>query len=441
MSADWLSALPPGWEVRRPKTIFRERREASRSDDVHLTPSQHHGVLPQAEYMRLTGSKVVLNFTGADNMKHVEEDDFVIHLRSFQGGIEHSRHSGKVSNAYTVLAPRASIEPRYYRWVLKSAGYIQQLASSTDQLRDGQSIKYDQFARIPLPLPPLDVQRRIADFLDDQVRRLSEASHRRVHQLALTAEERQATLENLVLGRGLGESCPAQWSPFGQVPKRWAETRLRSVPCTVATGPFGSQLHAEEYVSGGYPVVNPANISPQGLIAFENVTVDMETRERLSRHMLKEDDIVFARRGELGRAALVTRDEVGWVCGTGALVVRLSDRMLRPAYLVRLLQTAALKFYFDTQAVGSTMANLNTSILLAMPLLLPPVEDQSEVLEQCDRVEDKFRHGEAALKRSQELLEERKRSLITAAVTGEFDVSSASSRAADVALSGVGGVG
>jgi type I restriction enzyme S subunit len=164
-------------------------------DDVHLTPSQVHGVLPQQDYMKLTGNKVVLNLTGADNMKHVEPGDFVIHLRSFQGGIEHSSYRGKVSNAYTVFRPWREVEPRFFRWVLKSDGFIQELRTTTEQLRDGQSIKFEQFASVALPLPPLDEQRRIADFLDEQVQRIDRILAARRSQLLLTHEVRAGLLD------------------------------------------------------------------------------------------------------------------------------------------------------------------------------------------------------------------------------------------------------
>lgn len=169
LSTQWLPKLPTGWQIANPKSLFSERTQKCTVSDIHLTPSQKLGILPQSEYMELTGGSVVLNLTGSDNMKHVEKNDFIIHLRSFQGGIEHSNYSGKVSNAYCVLRPTQQIEPRYFRWVLKSQGYIQELNATTDQLRDGQSIKFEQFASIGLPLPPIEEQRRIADYLDRQL--------------------------------------------------------------------------------------------------------------------------------------------------------------------------------------------------------------------------------------------------------------------------------
>lgn len=110
----WPATVPAGWRVVPAKGAFIERREKSGPDDVHLTPSQSYGVLPQNEYMRITGNRVVLNLEGQDNMKHVEPDDFVIHLRSFQGGIEWSGVAGKVSMAYTVLTRGTT------RWSLSS---------------------------------------------------------------------------------------------------------------------------------------------------------------------------------------------------------------------------------------------------------------------------------------------------------------------------------
>lgn len=162
----WLGNVPEAWNVVPARSIFGERKKRSHPDDVHLTPSQKLGVLPQVEYMKITGSKVVLNVSGADTMRHVEAGDYVSHLRSFQGGLEYSGLPGKVSAAYTVLMPKVEIEPRYFKYLFKSDLYVQALQTTTDQLRDGQSIRFAQFSSIPLPKPSLAEQRSIADYLD-----------------------------------------------------------------------------------------------------------------------------------------------------------------------------------------------------------------------------------------------------------------------------------
>ena len=90
----WLDGLPARWQVIDPRRHFRERREAALPGDVHLTPSQHHGVLSQEDYMARTGTRVVLNLSAPDNMKRVRRGDLVAHLRSFQGGLEMSDLGG-----------------------------------------------------------------------------------------------------------------------------------------------------------------------------------------------------------------------------------------------------------------------------------------------------------------------------------------------------------
>ena len=162
----WLGEVAADWDIVPAWRIMRERSEKSKPDDIHLTPSQAYGVISQQEYMKLTGGKVTLNLTNPNNMKRVKAGDFVIHLRSFQGGIEASPKGGKVSNAYTVLTPTEDAHFGYYRWFMKSNPLIEGLATLTDQLRDGQSVNYSRFSRLSLPLPPLEKQRRIADYLD-----------------------------------------------------------------------------------------------------------------------------------------------------------------------------------------------------------------------------------------------------------------------------------
>ena len=157
----WIGEVPVGWAIVPAKAVLRERKTRSLATDVHLTPSQLLGVLPQTEYMEKTGNKVVLNLTGSDSMRHVEPNDFISHLRSFQGGFEHSTFEGKVSAAYTVLQPLDGVVPEFFRYLFKSSRYVQALQTTTDQLRDGQSIRFAQVSLLPLPLPNQSQQHAI----------------------------------------------------------------------------------------------------------------------------------------------------------------------------------------------------------------------------------------------------------------------------------------
>jgi type I restriction enzyme S subunit len=196
LKSKWLESINSDWRIVPGNALFSERKAKSLPSDVHLTPSQTYGVLPQADFIQLSGGSVVLNLTGAENMKHVEVNDFIIHLRSFQGGIEHSNYKGKVSNAYCVLKPNNNVEPQFFKWVLKSPGLIQELNATTDQLRDGQSIKFEQFRKIGFPLPERDVQIDIANYLDKKVSVIDTLIEQYLRQLNLGKELFAALLES-----------------------------------------------------------------------------------------------------------------------------------------------------------------------------------------------------------------------------------------------------
>lgn len=197
----WLGEVAIDWDVMPAWLVMRERSEKNLPDDVHLTPSQTYGVVTQKQYMEITGNKVTLNLSGADNMKRVYPGDFIIHLRSFQGGIEASTIGGKVSNAYTVLKPTSVANFDYYRWFMKSQTLIEGLASSTDQLRDGQSINFSRFSRLPLPVPPLSEQVRIADYLDRETAEIDSLITDSNHLRDLLIKRRSVLIADVVTGR------------------------------------------------------------------------------------------------------------------------------------------------------------------------------------------------------------------------------------------------
>lgn len=163
----------------------------------------------------------------------------------------------------------------------------------------------------------------------------------------------------------------------------WKETTLGEV-CdlvkgTIQTGPFGSQLHQSDYSTSGIPVVMPKDII-EGRISTASVArISDEHVERLSRHKLLRGDIVYGRRGDIGRQALVTPEQEGWICGTGCLLVRLGDSILNPQFLHYYLKQEDVIGWITQQAVGATMPNLNTGILKSVPVRFPQIEEQRRI--------------------------------------------------------------
>jgi len=164
---EWVKRIPTNWDMLYPKALFVQRKDRARPDDKQLTASQQYGIMDQEEYMAMTGTRVVVVEKDFDILKHVEAGDFVISMRSFQGGLEYSKVSGCISSAYVMLKPSSErVYSRYYRWLLKSSLYINAIGSTSNLVRDGQAMRYANFIKIWLPCPPMDEQQTIADYLD-----------------------------------------------------------------------------------------------------------------------------------------------------------------------------------------------------------------------------------------------------------------------------------
>jgi type I restriction enzyme S subunit len=169
------------------------------------------------------------------------------------------------------------------------------------------------------------------------------------------------------------------------LPHNWAPVRLGQILMELQTGPFGSSLHQSDYQKGGTPVINPASIRDESIIPFDGMAVGPATLERLATFKLREGDIVMARRGEMGRCAVVTHLEDGWLCGTGSLILRLPSCVSAP-FLVQLIGSPPVRAYLGGSAVGATMQNLNQSILLNLIIGLPPVAEQHRIVAKVDEL-------------------------------------------------------
>lgn len=165
--------------------------------------------------------------------------------------------------------------------------------------------------------------------------------------------------------------------------KAWRETTLGAICAEVdgeiQTGPFGSQLHESDYAEEGVPVVMPKDIR-EGLITTDSIArVESHHAKRLSRYVLREGDIVFGRRGDIGRQALARKEQDGWLCGTGCLLVRLGHSVVDPLWLHFFLKQDEVVGWLAGQAIGATLPNLNTSILHGVPIRLPDLPTQRRI--------------------------------------------------------------
>ena len=162
---DWIGQIPAHWEVRRSKFLFAQRKERAWKDDVQLSATQAYGVIPQDQYEELTGKRVVKIQFHLDKRKHVEKDDFVISMRSFQGGLERAWARGCIRSSYVVLRALEEIDPAFYGYLLKLPAYIAALQQTASFIRDGQDLNFDNFSQVDLFIPPIEEQREIANYI------------------------------------------------------------------------------------------------------------------------------------------------------------------------------------------------------------------------------------------------------------------------------------
>jgi type I restriction enzyme S subunit len=147
----------------------------------------------------------------------------------------------------------------------------------------------------------------------------------------------------------------------------------------VQTGPFGSQLHESDYSTEGIPVIMPKDIL-RGKISTNSIARVSENHVlRLKKHQVLPGDIVYGRRGDIGRQALIHNNEKGWLCGTGCLLIRTNKSKSYPPFLHYYLSQKPIIDYVSNQAIGVTMPNLNTKILLNIPIFLPPLITQRKI--------------------------------------------------------------
>ena len=159
----------------------------------------------------------------------------------------------------------------------------------------------------------------------------------------------------------------------------------------IQTGPFGSQLHAADYVLDGIPSVMPMNIGDNVIVEDGIARISEADATRLSRYRLAEGDIVYSRRGDVEKRALVGQANAGWLCGTGCLRVRFgSDSQHDSRYISYFLGTQDARDWVVRHAVGATMPNLNTSILAAVPVAVPPLAVQHAIAEVLGALDDKI---------------------------------------------------
>ena len=311
------------------------------------------------------GPEVVLGAEVGSNKQVVEPGDVLVakiipHIRRARivGPMNGRR---QVASGEWIILRGETFDPGYLRHYLISDTFHRQFMNTVAGV--GGSLVRARPAHvksIPVPLPPLDEQRRIAAILD--------------HADALCAKRRQvlAHLDDLAESVFQVVLGGHQWA-----------AKLEEI-AQVQIGPFGSLLHREDYVEGGVAVLNPMHIIDGNLAPDPAFSVSHHKAKSLQRYTLQEGDVLLGRRGEMGRAGVVGAEVAGAICGTGSLVLKPKD--VATEFLHAIVTSPRMKRHLEREALGTTLPNLNATIVAAAPVPVVPMPVQARFVETLGRV-------------------------------------------------------
>ena len=321
-----------------------------------------------------------------------------------------------------VRVPDAFLIREYLLWFFKSEYFISNGKKSFTGTAGQQRVHKDYLALCAFPLPPLAEQKRIVSKIEELLPLVEryEAAWTRLEDLnkRFPGDMRKSLLQLAIQGKlveqrpeeGSGEElfqqiqaekqamiCAGEIKqekllteitedekPF-EIPENWKWVRFADLMLNISTGPFGSMLHKTDYVEKGIPLVNPANIVNGKIIPSKKKMVSEKTRDKLLSYVLHSGMIVMGRRGEMGRCAVVTNDENGWLCGTGSFFMEPSS-LLSTEFMSKFFSTPYAKCFLGGESIGTTMSNLNHQILKRIPVPLPPLAEQKRIVARLEEL-------------------------------------------------------
>lgn len=385
----WLGHVPGHWGKRRMKFLFKERVQNGFPDEPLLAATQNKGVVRKEDY----GTRTVTATKDFHLLKLVQTGDFVISLRSFEGGIEVAHCRGIISPAYTILEPGRDAKQSYYSRFFKSPAFISSLTLFVTGIREGQNIDYERLSRAYMPLPPAEEQEAIGRFLDWANGRLERAIRAKRKELALISEMLSVVTENALQLEGT--------------------RRLRlSVVAEVMSRPI------DRRASQSYTRVGLYN---RGRGIFHKAPTDGAE--------LGDSDFIWIEAGDLvisgqfaweGAIALARSKDSGCVASHRYPILRGHEEYASSAVLFALFRTSYGAMLLDHHSRGAAGRNrpLNAERLLKETVPIPPISAQAEITELLDK---EYAVAQS-LAQTVRFINEYRTRLVADVVTGKLDV-------------------
>ena len=410
----WLGSMPQHWELRRTKTLLSQRSEKGFPHEPLLAATQTIGVVRKDEYENRT----VLALKDLQLLKLVRIGDFVISLRSFQGGIESARHQGIISPAYTIVYPVDRAHHVYLSYLFKSLPYIENLSFFVTGIRQGQNIDYEKLGRSLIPLPPLSEQTEIVRFLNRADRLIRRYIRAKQKLIALLEEQKQAIIREAVTGQidvrtgrlyPLYKTSGEEW--LGDVPEHWRVRKL-SWLFRYSKGSNAAAL-TKEYIGlhrGRYRVYSGQTENGGLMGVIDSFEFEYST------------PVILVT--TVGARAMSTRLVSGrFSLSQNCALIAPREQTLDTSYYEGVL---GIMFDFERRSISLTMQpSLRFEDLDKFRVPIPPSEEQRAIARYIIRSVAEMNSVSSHADRAIKLLNEYRTRLIADVVTGKLDVRSA----------------
>lgn len=354
-----------GWACFPGNQIFDSINNRAASTGLPiLAITQEHGAIPRAEI----DYHVSVTEKSIESYKVVEPGDFIISLRSFQGGIEYSNYRGVCSPAYVVLRRKVKGIDRYFKYLFKSHSFIQQLTRNIEGLRDGKMISYSQFSEQQIPTPIPGEQQKIADCLTS----LDELIAAQGHKVEVLKAHRQGLLQQLFPREG--EKLPRLRLPEFRDGPEWREARLDEL-AKRGSGHTPSRAKTEFY-NGGIKWVSLADSKrlDNGYISTTATEISELGIANSSAVLHAAGSVVLCRDAGIGKSGIlkepmaVSQHFMVWTC---------NKKLLSNWFLYYTFQT--LKPLFESVASGSTIKTIGLPFFTGLIVLIPALAEQHRI--------------------------------------------------------------
>ncbi len=416
----WLGQIPEPWGFARMRYLFRDVSIKNRSEECLLSVTQNQGVVPR-DWVE---NRMVMPSGNLESFKYIEEGDFAISLRSFEGGLEYCYHDGIISPAYTVLKMKKGLIAAYYKYLFKSRSFISEIQTSVVGIREGKNISYPELSYSILPIPSHPEQTAIATFLDDKTSKIDQAIAQKQKLIELLKERKQILIQQAVT-KGLNphakmKDSGVKW--IGEIPEGWKFTKLGHYIDILSGFAFPSNGFSSDQ---GVRLLRGINITV-GRIRWDDLVFWPANKlQKLDIYFLAEGDIVFGMDRPLitggMRIAIIKKDDQPCLLLQRVARIRAQKKMYQN-YLVYLFRSKSFMEYFSPILSGVSVPHISPDQIRNFKIGIPELEVQRNIVTYIETQSAKIDKAIGLQQQQIEKLKEYKATLIDAAVTGKIKV-------------------